>query len=318
MRLITIHTSSRPIRVPLLIGAIVTAFLLTGCASIGPDLAQEETASWQEEPCFPVEQLNDDDRALADSLMQDAVNYQALYTLVGDLKPMSTLVQKRFTLARPDSVVAGVRDAMKGEAAQAAYNDADQLHRVADALSCGAVQTVVVPFNATREGNRTVQTLLVDQHTFERTLEDDAPFWGQWAFTPNADPATIITTVEHEASLDRFRGYGYLFGYPEHAVTFFVEAARTGEDEDIFVERDFFHIPTAKAETNRFTYAVPKGYVPAEPDSAIHRRAMEILTVYRERRAHHIEQNDTLQPVELLREWYREEPELDPRRPGTQ
>jgi len=308
-------TTSHSIRVQLFIGVTVVTLLLAGCASVSSDLAQEEARSWQVQPCFPVEQLNSPDRALADSLMQDAVNHQALYTLVGTLKPMSTLTQKRFALARPDSAEAGVREAMVGEAARAAYKDADRLQRVADALSCGGIQTIVVPFKATRNGQRTVQALLVDRHAFKSALSRDGPFWGQWAFTPNADPATVITTVEYEASLDRFRGYGYLFGYPEHAVTFFVEAARTGEENDTFVERDFVHIPTAEAETGRFTYAVPEGYTSAEPDSTIRRRATAILEAYRERRAAHMKEYGTLQPIELLREWYREEPELDPRRP---
>ena len=312
---ICMHTALSYVQIYLRVSGIIAALLLTGCTSISPDIAEEEPKTWQEAPCFAVETLDDGERALADSLMKEAVNHQALYTLVGDVKPMSTLLQERYALARPDSAEAGIREVVVRDSAVAAYEDAGQLQRVADALSCGAIQTVVVPFKATRDGRRTVQALLVDRRAFESALDRDAAFWGQWAFTPTSDPATVITAVEYEASLDRYRGYGYLFGYPEHAVTFFVEAARTAEKEDTFVERNFFHIPTAEAETNRFTYAVPEGYTPSAPDSTIYRNAADILEAYRERRADHLNENDTLQAVELLRNWYREEPEFDPRRP---
>jgi len=279
------------------------------------DRVDAATFSWQEKRCFDVTHLAAEEQALADSLMKEALDHQALYTLVGDIKPMSTLQQKRLFVARPDSLPAGIPDVITTDTARAAHADAAQLQRVAQALSCGEISTVVVPFRITRDGVRTVQALLVNQRRIDEVMQEKRAFWGQWGFAPGVAPGVVTTTVEYENSLDRFRGYGHLFGYPAHAVTFFVEAARESEATGEFVERDFFHIPTHAAETNRFTYAVPEGYMPTAVDSAVYLASRDVLSAYRERRDAYVTSEGTLQALELVRDWYREEPARDPRRP---
>lgn len=130
----------------------------------------------------------------------------------------------------------------------------------------------------------------------------DQAFWAQWGFVPNTNPAVILTANEFEERLDRYRGYGYLFGYPEHAITFFVEAARTEDSTKQFVERDFFQIPVFSSQTGHFTYAIPKGYTPTEVDSALYRRATATLQRYKAVRPHFISQDGRLNASELLRE----------------
>lgn len=297
-------------------GLIVgSALVIAGCAAVGLS-SSDPAPTDRQTACFPIEQLDESDRALADTLMQEALDHQALYTIVGGLKPMSTLRQERFNLARPDSLTHGDPEIVTTDEALAELERAGQLHRVADALSCGAISAVVAPFEATREQERTVQMLIVNERSMDETLEEHAAFWGQWGFTPSAAPGTVITTVEYEARNDRHRGYGYLFGYPEHAVSFFVEADRTAQDTEEFVERDFFHIPTYQEDTNRFTYAVPEGYVPAETDSTLYRSATDILDAYRERRDDYLRPDSTLRGVDLLRDWFEEDPALDPRQPA--
>ena len=291
----------------------------TGCAS-APSATTERAAmdspSWQQIPCFDVSHLSDGEQVLANELMEEALDYQALYTLVGEIKPMSTLRQKRFFVARPDTVPAGSRAVVTTDTARASHEDAARLQRVAEALHCGSIETVVVPFRSTRSGIRTVQALLINRRGLDHVVERDLAFWGQWAFAPGVSPGVVTTTVEYEDSFDRFRGYGYLFGYPEHAVTFFVEAAQESDSTGVFVERDFFHIPTHQAQTNRFTYAVPEGYTPAAPDSAIYQAALDVLADYRDRRHAYVASDSTLHALELIRDWYREAPQVDPRRPN--
>ena len=86
--------------------------------------------------------------------------------------------------------------------------------------------------------------------------------------------------MEFEERNDRYRAYGYLFGYPEHAVNFFVEASISEKETGEFVTRDFFSIPVAVGKTGYFTYATPKGYTPIEVDSAIYRAAVSTLDQY--------------------------------------
>ena len=67
-------------------------------------------------------------------------------------------------------------------------------------------------------------------------------------------------------------GYGYLFGYPDYAVRFFVESSNEEKFSGRFVERDFRSIPTFARETNAFVYAVPKGQAENETDRALRAR----------------------------------------------
>ena len=46
-------------------------------------------------------------------------------------------------------------------------------------------------------------------------------------------------------------------------------------------DREFVHVPTASAETGRFTWAVPIGHTERAEDRAIRSRAARILSAYR-------------------------------------
>jgi len=288
------------------------AFLLAGCAALG--IRSSDVSDAPSRACFPVASLDSTDRALADTLVRNALNHEALYTVAGGLKPVSTVIHERLPLARPDSVPHGTYDVVTADAERAALDRAGQLNRVAEALTCGALTAVVVPFASTQNQERAMQVLFVHEQRLKASLSEHAAFWGQWGFTPGADPGVVITTIEHAARNDRHRGYGVLFGYPKHAVSFFVEADRRAQANGDFVERDFFHIPTHKAETNRFTYAIPDGYAPARVDSSLYHSATAILREYRSRRPNYRSADGTLQGIELLRDWFREDPTVDPRR----
>jgi hypothetical protein len=257
-----------------------------------------------------VEGLPADQQALADSILASALDNEALFTLASDperglpLKPMSSLTQRQLAVARPEDAPPGARDAT-----DPAHPDLDQLRTLQEVirtLECGPVRAVLLPFRATQDSTRSVQVVVIHQGRLDDILSRDAAFWGQWGLVAGADPAALVTVVEYEAPGARFRGYGYLFGYPEHAVTFFTEAAaetaRTGE----FVERDFFQIPVHSRETGRFVYAVPKGHEPLPEDLAIRAEAARVLEAYRARRPDFANADGTLRAVDLLRAWYRE------------
>ena len=102
----------------------------------------------------------------------------------------------------------------------------------------------------------TYNSSLCETVCFPSCLKDRHLF-GQWGFTANANSATVLSVVEYENKNDRYRAYGYLFGYPEHAVDFFVEASITEEETGEFVKRNFFTIPVEAGNSGDFTYAVP-------------------------------------------------------------
>jgi len=309
---------------PHIVVAAALALLLAGCgsgaapATVAPaPVAPSSTASapvaptLRESPtCFAVEGLGPEQRALADSILASGLDNEALFTLAADperglpLKPMSSLTQRQVALARHPDTPSGAR-----EATDPAHPELDSLRglqEVVRSLECGPVRAVLLPFRATQDSTRSVQVVFIHQGRLDDVLSRDAAFWGQWGLVPGADPATVVTVVEYEDSGARFRGYGYLFGYPEHAVTFFTEAAaemaRTGD----FVERDFFQIPVHSRESGRFVYAVPKGHEPLAEDLAIRAEAARVLEAYRARRSAFVNPDRTLRAVHLLRAWYAE------------
>ena len=106
--------------------------------------------------------------------------------------------------------------------------------------------------------------------------------------------------VDRMPRADRWRGYGHLFGYPDDAVEFFVEAglaAADGGEVGPGKDREFIQIPTQVAKSGRFTYAVPLGHVPTPVDLALAEAAAPILAAYEEQRHRMTDVDDT---VELL------------------
>ncbi|MDB4775622.1 hypothetical protein OAG62_00715 [bacterium] len=121
-------------------------------------------------------------------------------------------------------------------------------------------------------------------------------------FTPGNHPAEIVAIVDRMPRADRWRGYGYLFGYPDHAVDFFVEAGVAADDGRAAgpgKDREFVHIPTHATDSGRFTYAVPLDHVPTIADRRLAERAGLILAAYEERRARMLDPRRTAE--ELLR-----------------
>ncbi|MEM1055401.1 MAG: hypothetical protein AAGI52_07730 [Bacteroidota bacterium] len=255
--------------------------------------------------CFALSSLPEDDRALADSILAAGLDHEGLFTLAAGLKPMSTLHQESLPLARPDSIPAGVRDAAPVGFEPAATRLA-QLHRVTSALRCGSVQAVAVPFRRPFEGARTLQIVAVDRQRLSGILARDARFWAALGIAPSADPSLVVSVVEHAQAYERWRGYGYLFGYPEAAVTFFVEAGREQDSTGQFVSREFISAPVHARETGHFTWAVPSGHTRTSADSLRLGAAADLLAAYRERRSAYLRADSTVRAADLLRDWSRE------------
>lgn len=277
--------------------ALLFAVAVLGCGSMG---STQYASAPRAAACFDLSVLPGEDRAYADSLLGAALGHEALYTLYAPIKPMSSMAMLRLPVARADSL-SGVRNAVP-DGAETALGQAARFHRVAQALRCGALAMVVVPYRRSYDGERILQMSVVDTTRLNEVLRRDAVFWGQWGFVPGADPATVVTTVEFEEPLERFRGYGYLFGYPEYAVDFFVEAAREEARTGAFVERDFFHIPVHAATQGYFTYAIPKGHRPTAVDSTLYRQALDVLQAYNAHRLRYVRPDGSVRAADLLRD----------------
>lgn len=227
--------------------------------------------------------MGDYDAALADTVLAYALDHEALYTLADTLKPISSVKLLRYQVAKDSTMKDGdaaivVQDSL--------LKKIEVYQKVCKALSHDDWEFLMVPFRYTEKNTRNIELLVVRKSRFAATMNTYAAFFGQWGFTASTNPAVVLTAIENESKLDRFRAYGYLFGYPPHAVDFFVKAS-VAQDADTakkLVPRDFFAIPVFTSEKGYFTYAVPKGYQPVAVDSAIHKKAVNTLEKYKQTR----------------------------------
>lgn len=255
--------------------------------------------------CAAMDGLSVADRALADTLLADALDNEALFTIAGAIKPMSTVTDLRGATLRPDSGAA--LDAAAAERRDADLARLSRIQRTLDALDCGPLDFVVLPFRAVFDSTRNLSAVVLNRDLLDRALAKEADFFGHWGLAPGADPAVVVTTVEFEERYDRYRGYGVLFGYPAHAVDFFVDAARSGDASGELVPRDFLQMPVHSGQTGRFVYAVEKGREESAEDRAIREAALEVLDAYARRRARYVDEQGDLKAFRLYRDWIAEQ-----------
>lgn len=237
--------------------------------------------------CFPVERLRPDLRKRAEDILLKAMDSEALYTLVGGVKPMSSgFVSVTFDTARPY------------------YSRVEHLRQMLAVLRCGEeIAANLHHYAIVRDGKVSLDGVVFNRAALAALIDREQAFFAQWGLTPGADPLEVLMAVEYGKASARFRGYGYLYGYPRHAVDFFVAASESESRDGKFVARDFLNLPTVTRDAGRFVYAVPKGHTPNAADIALRERCAPILAEYRKRRARYItpEKNGI---VALLRDWY--------------
>lgn len=245
------------------------------------------------EDCFPVERLAAEERAAAEKLYLQLMDSEALYTVVGGVKPMSG-GYATFRMA------AGALEAKEVDAAR----------RMLGEFRCGdeLVATVhhfakLFPDKDKKGMERYFDGVVLHRGGLKRMVAGHREFFYGLGLTEAAHPLETLMTVEYQESGARFRGFGYLFGYPDYAVDFFVGAAREQALTGEFVKRDFIGMPTFARAERGVVYAVAKGATEREEDKRFREKLAGILEEYRRRRAEWVGEG---KPgiVALLRDWF--------------
>ena len=257
----------------------------TSPAGTGPSAA----AGVARAECFPVTSLGPDLRAKSEEMLLKALDNEALYTLVGGLKPMSTVgTTISFSVDTPDTAAVVER------------------RRMLAAWRCGdAIFADVRVFRAINEGKRSASSEVFHRPALDAVLQRHAAFFAPLGLTPGSHPMEALTTIEWSERGPRWRGQGYMYGYPDDAVDFFVESGEAEARGGAFVPRDPIRVPTFAAGVDRsnFVWTVAKDHQENEADRAIKTRAAQILAAYSARRDRYI---GTGKPgaFALLRDWY--------------
>jgi hypothetical protein len=217
-------------------------------------------------------QVSKDVLQLADSLAKETLEKEGLFTVLGGLKPISTVEHFQIPI---DSIT---KNLLSPEEASLQIQ---MLHESLNLLSDENIGFAIIPFKAVVGDTRSFQILVYNKNSIQRTIQTYPEFFIKRGVLPSIDPQSLLMMVEFEEKIDRFRAYGYLFGYPRHAVDFFVEAAKHEESTGEFVTRSFFQIPVASSETGRFVYTLPENQEPSADDMELKRKAGEILETFK-------------------------------------
>jgi len=236
-------------------------------------------------------QMNAAEKKLADSILLYSLDHEALYTLCDTLKPMSSV--KFYQLP--------VFSAIK-EQKDSAIKAISQIQSVVNRLSLGDYQFVLNPFARRDSIYRNMEIYVFRKSRLQSIIRRQQDFYSQFGITENTMPATVLAVTEYENKYDRWRSYGYLFGYPDYAVDFFVDAGKSQDSTKEFVKRDFFQVPVYVGTQGHFTYAVPKGYSPVAADSALLNQAVKTLEKYKVIRKR-FETTSGIKAIKLWKNW---------------
>lgn len=271
----------------------------TACATAGRPTAGDARSDVR---CFDVSSLDPALQRLADRVLLEASDGEALYTLAGGLKPLSSGRSFAYEIAPVLN--------------RAAVDSLEQLRRVTLALSCGDIGAFVHVFTATSDGasgntRRTAEVVVYHRESVKRAVVRQANFFATLGVTPSTEVRSVLAAVENAPRADRWRGYGLLYGYPDRAVDFFVRAGIEGDSTKQIVPRDFLRIETFRKfpdtrdgppVLSSFVYAVPKGATTDEADAALQRAAAPIYARYARAREATV-RADSTGAVQLWRAW---------------
>ncbi|MDR0536475.1 MAG: hypothetical protein LBH04_00250 [Tannerellaceae bacterium] len=240
-----------------------------------------------------------------DSVLQHGLDHEALYTLLGNVKPMSSLINLSFPVANTDTSLKVSGEILTREKHGAYLDRIRMVQEAINHIQIPDIKVVMLPYAAPgSSGRRMIQISVLRISALDSLLKERENFFGQFGLVPGTDPAVVVNTVEFSDRYERLRGYGYLFGYPDYAVDFFVRAFQTHDRTKQFVERNFFQIPVYSADDGYFVYAYPKEAKPtAEVDSVLYYKAANVLEQYKKVRSNYLNPDSSVQAYKLLKDF---------------
>jgi len=245
---------------------------------------------------------------LIDSILQYGLDHEALYTMLGDIKPMSSLVSFWLPIANNDSLKKISANVVNRETHGIYLDKLYSAQQALNKLDFPDLRFVLIPYKASQGNKRIVQLSVVRVSSLDSLLKVKESFFGQFGLVPGADPAVVVSMIENADRYERNRGYGYLFGYPDYAVDFFVNSAISANKNksEKPEPRSFFQIPVYAGNNGYFVYAYPKDREPtAVVDSVIYHKSEKVLHDYKKIRNNYVNADSTIRAYQLLRTYYK-------------
>jgi hypothetical protein len=290
--------------------------------------------------CFPFESLPDPLRERAEQLLLRGLDSEALYTIAADIKPMSSgfeLTAARFYNKRGVYILGliifiTVPAILKWRYDWRSYwkllitavgcslmifglfrvallpqRNADELEQIMRTWKCGGeIVGRLHRFKSPFDGTPQMMAYAFNIPLMAKTITEHADLFAPLNVSPSSAAIDIISALQRKDRSTMHRGFGLLYGYPEDAINFFVDAEKQRQATGEFIKRDFVSLPTFDMFQGeyRFVYAVLKGAGRTKADYALAARVQPVFDEYLKRRARHIHDDSGAGVLSLVREWF--------------
>lgn len=239
--------------------------------------------------CFPLESLTEKEhRELSEKLLLDALDSEAIYTIVASVKPVSEgFWSTRFRIQPPNTT------------------DLDRVQAALSVWVCGEVfQADTIVFENLIEGERHASAWICNRPALTSLVASQHEYFGRLGVSPQENPEVVLLSIERsQLREERWRGFGLVFGYPEYSIDFFIRAGKHQAETGEFIQRDFRSFPTQAGKTGRFVYAVPKLTEETESEKSLRSQCESLIQHYTKLREEYIG-NEKPGVVRLIRDWF--------------
>ena len=259
--------------------------LATVGAAVAPEVPRAE--------CFPIERVEPALRAKAEALLQETMDSQALYTVIGGLKPMTSSFLSSLSGGKTIGALTYAKSEL--QAGGAVLAKIDELRRTMVVLRCGDdIQSAVLTDMDMSTGSAdrgAIEPFVFHMPAVRNVIALFPSYFSRLAITPQTSPETMLFTMDRinasaptnlEARREWVRGE---------------TPAAPGPPADT---RIIMRIPSFTGETNWYR----KASVDDSPeDAALRVKAGQILAEDRTRREKYIGAGKP-GVVAMLRDWF--------------
>jgi hypothetical protein len=264
---------------------------------------------------IPFNNIPNNQKEEVNQILGEMLDGVGLYTILADIKPISTVEIKYFSAFTNGSLPSDTLGANRYQkiVLDKIAHYTKILNEMSDELfyfqfmspdysyvvsSVGTIKITVMP-----------EVLILRKDLTRKKIRDKASFFNSIKIDTSfniieklKDKIFDNNTAYSNISLPNIeRAYGYLYGYPDYAVDFFVNAGYNSTNEK---DRKDVDIPVY-GQRNNFTYVIPIEKTLSEEDHKIIMDAKIILEKYKNKRPKYIITNG-IDAITLIQDWYKE------------
>jgi hypothetical protein len=263
-------------------------------AEVAPAIHPESSAAV---PASPVLRVRAGAEATAiagaNRLLTRLLDTVGLYTLLGDLKPMSDIPLSNYLRGATPAEETKLRE------------ETDPALAI---LEGELIQVRAVWRGAS--GRRFGSLFAVRRDLVRRKVAEHPAVFSGEGIEPETATDVLLDRISAGRLRDPHRVQGLLYGFPADAVEFFVQKRPPGTPIGIGKDRQAIHIPVYQGASG-FTYVIPLDARRSAEDLRLERVAAEILAEYRLRRSSY-EQDGALDAIRLINDWHASPPSATP------